>query len=628
MHVFTGDAALTTVGTQTITATDTSSSGVTGSVVVAVPVTVSIPTNLVGNRNGVVTVPIDVNALYDPIHGNSGLSAGSFVVVYNSSLFTVANSDINLGSLTSAAGWSVSANTTIPGSITIAVANNGTSIDTGTAGGSLVTINFHVAPHAAYGTTAIELAANTSGGGTTTSISDRNSVAYTLLPAPQNGTNADDGLITITGPEFAPVAANYAYSITARGIASDPSLTVASPGVLTNDTDADGSLLTAILVAGPSQGTVAFNADGSFVYTPKLGYLGPDSFTYMASDGVLDSTVATVNLTITARLSIPTNLSGDQGGAVVVPVNIDNPDPMGTGGLMSAALAIDYNPAIFTVGASDVQTGAVTSGWTLATAVNAATGQLGISLSSSSPVASTAPGSLALITFHIKPGATLGASAINLAASNSPGGSTISTSLGTASGPLRYSAGANQRRQRSRRGRPGHRRRRQPPGHRAPPARPRRATRSPSRSPPWIPATIPWWAMRARSISRAATAQAALPADITLTNGVGIFTVALKTAGNQSLSAADTVVSGLTATTTVTVAPLAASSLIVSAPAFDVQDSPMTITVTAQDSFGNICPNYAGTVHFMSTDNGPALPCPGITRLSRPTRVSMCSRAP
>jgi hypothetical protein len=40
------------------------------------------------------------------------------------------------------------------------------------------------------------------------------------------------------------------------------------------------------------------NADGSFGYAPVPGYSGPDSFTYKASDGNSNSSVATVNLTV------------------------------------------------------------------------------------------------------------------------------------------------------------------------------------------------------------------------------------------------------------------------------------------------------------------------------------------
>jgi hypothetical protein len=42
-------------------------------------------------------------------------------------------------------------------------------------------------------------------------------------------------------------------------------------------------------------GTLTLNADGSFSYTPAADYNGPDSFTYKASGGGLDSNTATVS---------------------------------------------------------------------------------------------------------------------------------------------------------------------------------------------------------------------------------------------------------------------------------------------------------------------------------------------
>jgi hypothetical protein len=39
---------------------------------------------------------------------------------------------------------------------------------------------------------------------------------------------------------------------------------------------------------------------GSFTYSPTLDFNGTDSFTFVASDGLLDSNEATVALTVTA----------------------------------------------------------------------------------------------------------------------------------------------------------------------------------------------------------------------------------------------------------------------------------------------------------------------------------------
>ena len=64
-----------------------------------------------------------------------------------------------------------------------------------------------------------------------------------------------------------------------------PPSTSSAPGVLGNDTDADGDPLTAVLNTTVGHGTLTLNANGSFLYTPTNGYSGPDSFTYHANDG-------------------------------------------------------------------------------------------------------------------------------------------------------------------------------------------------------------------------------------------------------------------------------------------------------------------------------------------------------
>ena len=99
--------------------------------------------------------------------------------------------------------------------------------------------------------------------------------------------------LTVTAVNDSPVAVDDGYTTT-----EDTALSVAAAGVLGNDTDAD-STPTAVLVAGPSHGTLVLNPDGSFTYTPAANYNGPDAFTYRANDGELDSSPATVALTVT-----------------------------------------------------------------------------------------------------------------------------------------------------------------------------------------------------------------------------------------------------------------------------------------------------------------------------------------
>ncbi len=70
--------------------------------------------------------------------------------------------------------------------------------------------------------------------------------------------------------------------------------------VLANDSDPDHDPFTAALASGPAYGTLTPNPDGTFTYTPKLGYAGPDGFTYYATDGQTGAefTQTTVSITV------------------------------------------------------------------------------------------------------------------------------------------------------------------------------------------------------------------------------------------------------------------------------------------------------------------------------------------
>src|SRR4029077_12641606 len=63
----------------------------------------------------------------------------------------------------------------------------------------------------------------------------------------------------------------------------------AAQGVMANDSDPDGDVLTARLVTGTTNGVISFHSDGSFTYVPSPGYSGNDTFVYVANDGVVDS---------------------------------------------------------------------------------------------------------------------------------------------------------------------------------------------------------------------------------------------------------------------------------------------------------------------------------------------------
>ncbi len=135
-----------------------------------------------------------------------------------------------------------------------------------------------------------------------------------LETAPTTQKAVDDTVGVAVIPEAAknkagglrPLASNDSY--TARQTTPLP---VAAPGVLGNDVgvidDASGNTvpLTAELVSGPVNGTVTFNANGSFEYKPKGNFVGVDYFRYVAKEGPLTapltSAIATVRITVVPK---------------------------------------------------------------------------------------------------------------------------------------------------------------------------------------------------------------------------------------------------------------------------------------------------------------------------------------
>jgi VCBS repeat-containing protein len=146
-------------------------------------------------------------------------------------------------------------------------------------------------------------ATNFAAGGTQTSVvaADFNGDGKPDLAATKFTANKVAVLLNSTVTNRAPIATNEAYST-----AEDTTLTVAAPGVLGNDSDPDGNPLSAVLVSGPSHGTLTLNGNGSFSYTPAADFAGSDSFTYRASDGTLESNPATVAISVTAVNDAPT----------------------------------------------------------------------------------------------------------------------------------------------------------------------------------------------------------------------------------------------------------------------------------------------------------------------------------
>jgi hypothetical protein len=206
------------------------------------------------------------------------------------------------------------------------------------------------APPESAGT--VDIAVTSSGGTSSTASADQ----FSFVPAPTiNGLTPTGGaasggtVVTITGSNFsgansvkfgnvpASFTVNSATQITATApqeSAGTVDVTVSTPGgtsgtcswdhytfvnppVAQNDTlsvvhdqmgsvnlssdvsDPNGYPLTLNIVQGPSHGALAFDSDtGLYDYIPGVHFVGNDSFTFSANNGVVNSNIATVALSV------------------------------------------------------------------------------------------------------------------------------------------------------------------------------------------------------------------------------------------------------------------------------------------------------------------------------------------
>ncbi|MEW5827596.1 MAG: Ig-like domain-containing protein [Chloroflexota bacterium] len=125
---------------------------------------------------------------------------------------------------------------------------------------------------------------------------------------PDVGATPDDSeslAISITDVNEAPVADDQSVSTD-----EDTALPITLTG-----SDVDGDPLTFTVVDDPLHGTLT-GAAPDLTYTPDANYNGPDSFTFKANDGALDSNTATVSITVNpvndAPICAPVSLVTDE----------------------------------------------------------------------------------------------------------------------------------------------------------------------------------------------------------------------------------------------------------------------------------------------------------------------------
>ncbi|MFP5441135.1 MAG: Ig-like domain-containing protein [Gammaproteobacteria bacterium] len=143
--------------------------------------------------------------------------------------------------------------------------------------------------------------------------------------------------LSITAVNDAPTAANDSYS-------TDEAVAIvrnAATGVRANDSDPETATasLTVTLVANPSNGTLTLGSDGSFTYTPNAYYNGFDSFTYRVSDGALQSSIATVTISVAAVNDPPVAVNDTYAATEDTPLVV----PAGTG-VLANDTDVEGNP--------------------------------------------------------------------------------------------------------------------------------------------------------------------------------------------------------------------------------------------------------------------------------------------
>jgi VCBS repeat-containing protein len=103
--------------------------------------------------------------------------------------------------------------------------------------------------------------------------------------------------------------------------------------VLANDSDPDGDPLTVTNVTDSSHGSAVINPDQTVTYTPELGFIGTDAFSYTISDGRGGTDTADVAVTINpvnhapAAVNDTATTNEDTAVTIAVLANDTDPDP-------------------------------------------------------------------------------------------------------------------------------------------------------------------------------------------------------------------------------------------------------------------------------------------------------------
>jgi uncharacterized repeat protein (TIGR01451 family) len=624
----------------------------------------SMPTNLTGTQGGSVTVPVTIDHLFDA-NGNQGLSSAVAVLTYDPTVFSVSNADVTQGALLTnpppSGSWTFVPNAATPGEIDINVGSSSLSNDiTSDTGGVLANIDFHVLAAAATGSSTIHVVVSpevSPNGQSGSAIPDSgpnsvqgDSTGYTLDAADQV-----NGVVQIA----AQTVTHFSITAPATTTAGAPfSITVAA-------LDAGNSVVTGY--TGTVHFTKTDSGTGSAVpadYTFVAGDLGEHAFTngvtFVTAGNQTITATDTANASITGNATVSVNAAAATHLGVTAPATatagapfnfivtaqdqFNNTDTGYTGtvhftstdgqavlpansqlangaGSFSATLETAGNQ---TITATDTQTPSIT-GTSNAIAVVAAAAThftvtapatvnagalFSFTVTAQDQFNNTATGYGGTVHFTSTDGApalpndsTLSNGTGTFTARlNTPGNQTItatdtlSSSITGTSNSILVSAAAT---------------------HFSVTANPNATAGTPfSISVTALDASnsvVTGYTGTVHFTKSDGGSGSVVPADYTFVagdNGVHAFLngVTFVTAGNQTITATDTVTPSITGSATVAVSAAAATHYTVSAPSTATPGSAFNFTVTAQDQFNNTATGYTGTVHFTSTDGAAVLP--------------------
>src|SRR5207302_1826073 len=185
----------------------------------------------------------------------------------------------------------------------------------------------------------------------------------TYTPA-LNYSGPDSFTFTVKDATLVSTAATVSITVTPVNdppVANAQSVTTAedtATAITLTGSDVDGDALTYAVATQPAHGTLTGTAP-NMTYTPAANYNGPDSFTFKANDGTVDSSAATVSITITAVNDAPVandqavTTNEDTAKAIVLTASDVDGDPLTYaivaapthGALSGSAPTVTYTPA-------------------------------------------------------------------------------------------------------------------------------------------------------------------------------------------------------------------------------------------------------------------------------------------